>query len=209
MIPASIILAFQSFKVADRGFWWLLLCTPSDQPCVRRRRSQFLGAATITDRYHSPMDEEVSRPHQLGIHHFGLSVTDVDRSTKFYRDVLGAEIVGPRHAPEEFSGYRTVIRLGSHTIDLNQFSANQGTKFDPARTGLDHLALSAGSPEDLEVWARWLDRQRVPRSTIRLVRGVGPMFDFVDPDGIQIEFLFLDPDSPWAQIERGTDQRGR
>jgi glyoxylase I family protein len=64
--------------------------------------------------------------------------------------------------------------------------------FDPARTGLDHLAFVAESYEHLAAWARWLDVCEVPRSEIREGGGVGAMFDFVDPDGLQIEFFFLD-----------------
>jgi catechol-2,3-dioxygenase len=64
-------------------------------------------------------------------------------------------------------------------------------RFEPARTGLDHLALVAESFEHLQTWADWLDANEVSRSEIRDV-GVGEMFDLVDPDGIQIEFCFTD-----------------
>jgi glyoxylase I family protein len=150
------------------------------------------------------MDEEVGRPRQLGISHLGLSVTDLDRSVTFYCEVLGAEVIYPRHAPESFSGHRTVVTLGSHLIDLNQFSINEGTKFDPSRTGLDHLALDVASQEDLEAWAQWLDANNVARSTIRDAGGAGAIFDFVDPDGIQIEFFFRDPASRFARKLTGS-----
>jgi len=79
-------------------------------------------------------------------------------------------------------------------VDLNQFHANDGTPFDVTRTGLDHLGLTATSRESLDDWARWLDAHDVPRSAIRDTPAplVGAMFDFVDPDGIQFEFSFLE-----------------
>ena len=40
----------------------------------------------------------------------------------------------------------------------------------------------------------WLDLQKVQHSESRDAQGVGSMFDFADPDGIQWEFLFLDPE---------------
>jgi hypothetical protein len=43
----------------------------------------------------------------------------------------------------------------------------------------------------LESWAAWLDASDVARSEIRVGGGV-IIFDFVDPDGIQLEFTFID-----------------
>ena len=41
---------------------------------------------------------------------------------------------------------------------------------------------------------RWLDLQKIQHSEVRDAQGVGSMFDFADPDGIQWEFLSLDPE---------------
>jgi len=154
-------------------------------------------------RYDSLMGK-VGRPRQLGVDHLGISVTDLARSEAFYCDVLGADVIFRRHESESFSGQRTVVRLGPSALDLNQFARNEGTRFDPAHTGLDHLAFTAASREEVENWAHWLDANGVPRSPIRDVRIdprqdpraeiVGAIFDFVDPDGIQLEFLFIAPD---------------
>jgi hypothetical protein len=78
-------------------------------------------------------------------------------------------------------------------MDINQFSGHDGTGFDVTRTGLDHLALTAGSRDALEDRACWLDANDIARSAIREIPGpvVGAMFDFVDPDGIQLEFIFV------------------
>jgi glyoxylase I family protein len=128
--------------------------------------------------------------------HIGLSVTDLARSTAFYRDVLGAEVVAGAHDAGSFR--RVVLRLGSSILDVNEFHENDGSRFDVTRTGLDHLGLVAASREVLDDWARWLDANDVARSPIREIPGLaaGAMFDFVDPDGIQLEFTVLD----------GTDQ---
>jgi glyoxylase I family protein len=79
-------------------------------------------------------------------------------------------------------------------MDINQFSGNDGTRFDVTRTGLDHLAFPAASREALEEWALWLDANDVARSAIRDIPGpiIGAMFDFTDPDGIQLEFIFVE-----------------
>jgi glyoxylase I family protein len=142
---------------------------------------------------------EIERPRQLGVDHLGISVTDLARSEAFYCDVLGAKVMFRRH--ESDWGRRTVVMLGKYAVDLNEFAANDGTEFDPTRTGMDHLALTAHSREDLEQWAAWLDAQGVGRSEVREVRvdplqdpsapSVGAMFDFADPDGIQLEYIFI------------------
>lgn len=142
---------------------------------------------------------DVERPRQPSLDHLGISVTDLLRSEAFYCGVLGAQVIFPCHDADW--GRRTIVTLGSHAIDLNELGGNDGSSFDPSRTGLDHLAFTADSLEALESWARWLDANGVPRSPIRDVRAdprqdprapvAGAMFDFADPDGIHLEFLFF------------------
>jgi glyoxylase I family protein len=143
---------------------------------------------------------DVERPAQPRLDHLGLSVTDLARSEQFYCQVLGADLVFPRHELEW--GERTIVRLGDHFVDLNRLRASSGSPFDASRTGLDHLAFAADSREQLEQWARWLEANDVPHTPIREVRAdpsqdpdapvAGSMFEFDDPDGIRLEFLFFE-----------------
>jgi glyoxylase I family protein len=129
------------------------------------------------------MTDESDRPRQVGISHLGFSVTDLDRSISFYREVLGAVLVQPPDPSPAFSGRMALVLLGSIGLDLFEHAANQAEAFEAARTGLDHLELAAESYSDLEKWAEWLDAHDIPRSEIRDGGGVGAMFDFTDPDG--------------------------
>jgi glyoxylase I family protein len=143
------------------------------------------------------VESESTRPPLAGLHHFGISVADVERSIRFYCDVLGADLL-LAETPEgedqrRFSGRAAILSLGGQVLDLCEHSSNAGERFDPARTGLDHFALEAQSLDGLRAWASWLDASGVARSEIRKVSGdLGASFDFVDPDGIQIEFTHFD-----------------
>jgi glyoxylase I family protein len=112
----------------------------------------------------------------------------------FYRDVVGADLLVATSdgTSPSFTGRMAIMSLGGRIFDVCEHSRNAGERFDPVRTGLDHLALEAESPEQLQAWAAWIDGRGVERSEIREVaNGLGSMFDFVDPDGIQIEFIYL------------------
>ena len=146
--------------------------------------------------YTSQVTDTAGPPQTASVSHLGLSVTDLDRSLTFYCDVLRAPLVRPPNPGESpaFSGRMALVMLGPIGLDLFEHALNESEGFSPVRTGLDHLALTAESLSDLELWAAWLDAHDVPRSELRDAGGVGYLFDFVDPDGIQLEFVFLDPE---------------
>jgi glyoxylase I family protein len=136
---------------------------------------------------------DADRPQVAGVHHLGLSVTDLDRSTAFYCDVLGAHLVRAPYDGDNqaFSGRMAIVGLGGFGIDLFEHADNNRDRFDPRRTGLDHLGIPVASVEELAAWVRWLDERGVAHSPVRDMP-VGAMIDFVDPDGIQLEVLFID-----------------
>jgi glyoxylase I family protein len=138
--------------------------------------------------------ESAARPRLAGLHHLGISATNLERSIPFYCDVLGADLLlrDTTEGERRFTGRMAILSLGGRIFDLCEHSSNAGERFDPVHTGLDHLALEAESFEQLAAWASWLDSCGVARSEIRKVAGgLGATFDFVDPDGIQIEFTHL------------------
>ena len=130
---------------------------------------------------------------ETGVSHLGLSVADLERSIRFYCDVLGAQPLQPATDSDRGAFRMAVVMFGATALDLCQHAGNGGEGFLPARTGLDHLAFTASSQAEIEAWARWLDDNGIARSEIRDAQGAGAIFDFLDPDGIQLEFFFFDP----------------
>jgi glyoxylase I family protein len=161
------------------------------------------------------MDQGSAPPSIAKLDHFGISVTDLSRSLAFYCDVLGVIVLIPPHTDEKFNFRRAVVMLdGPMGLDINEHTTNSGEPFDPARTGLDHLAFGVPSYEVLVEWANHLDAQGVTHSPIRNLAGFGETFDFRDPDGVQIEFWHKDQDGAWANnvrqrlAETRSDRRG-
>lgn len=124
-----------------------------------------------------------------GLHHAALSVKDLDASIEWYRDVLGLEETFRRESETQrvvvmrFPGLRQTLGLVEHT--------GPGVAFSPANVGLDHLAFSVASKEELEAWPGRLDERGVTHSGA-VETPFGGMLNFKDPDGIALA-LFWEP----------------
>jgi len=129
-----------------------------------------------------------------GVHHIGLTVTDGQRSKRWYSEVLGMV----EWMQEEYPGGRTIgmMRPGTELfIGLDTHERNGAEEFAPHRTGLDHLALAVDSRADLEAWHRHLVAVGVDCGEVREFThpGSGAVCTFTDPDGIALELMYVDP----------------
>jgi catechol 2,3-dioxygenase-like lactoylglutathione lyase family enzyme len=130
-----------------------------------------------------------------GLHHLGLTVSDAERSAKWYEQVLGFHRVGAvggagdarrkiflRHAG-------LPIRLG-----LVEHRVGSGRRFDETNAGLDHLSFGVADATELEQWCVRLDEHGVQHSPISDARSISGarVLVFRDPDNIQLE-LFVEP----------------
>jgi len=126
-------------------------------------------------------------PEMAGISHIDLTVTDVDRSERFYTEVLGFEVLkrvdkaGFRLADMRHSG------LGAE-ICVRQPAANDGSPFDEFRTGLDHLSFAVSNRAELERWQEHLEHHGVSYTPI-VDAPYGAVLVFRDPDNIQLELM--------------------
>jgi glyoxylase I family protein len=132
------------------------------------------------------------------IHHFGLTVRDVEASCQWYENVLGFRRVGEYTAPD---GERHKIFLAHDglraRLGLCQHRSSTGTAFDETQIGLDHLAFAVSDRAELERWVVRLIEHGVEFSPIADSHSISGASVIVlrDPDNIQLE-LFADPAAP-------------
>lgn len=124
------------------------------------------------------------------LHHVALTVTDLDTATEWYRRVLGLDEPVPRDGP---TWRRVLLRAASGGFALS-LSVHDATgaddRFDPARVGMDHLAIGCRSREELDRWVAHLDGLGIDHAAVT----EAPHAHLVachDPDGIPVEFYWL------------------
>jgi glyoxylase I family protein len=128
-------------------------------------------------------------PVLSGTHHVALTVTDLDASLAWYRDVLGFERVPQLdYGHPDGRGHAAVmVQAGSGTVlVLHHHDVNGGERFAESRTGLDHVCFGVPDLPALEAWQRRLERLEVTHSPITEQSGACFLV-LRDPDNIQLE----------------------
>jgi len=141
------------------------------------------------------------------IHHLGLTVSDIERSIHFYRDVLGMTLVGrrPRVTADYISkqtGYEGLelnvasfrVRDDSkQSLEVVQYLNNEGPPREPAtnRSGSSHLCLLV---DDLRSCYDDLSAQgvRFKSEPVNITAGPnegGLVVYLYDPDGYTLEMF--------------------
>jgi catechol 2,3-dioxygenase-like lactoylglutathione lyase family enzyme len=131
------------------------------------------------------------------IHHIRLTVTDIDRSLRFYRDVVGLTVLvtspgdpadpAVRADPHALYG-GAVLQVAPGTMLGLRPVAEAADRFGSERVGLDHLSFTVAAREDLDAAVRRLDEHGVPHGVVTPLSGFGiAILSFSDPDGIHLE----------------------
>ncbi len=122
----------------------------------------------------------------MAYHHLSLSVTDLGRSTDWYRTVFALDVV----AEIEGAGFRrTRLRARSGvTLTLTCHDSGSGETFSERRPGLDHVAFHVTN-EELEILKDRFERLSVEHSEVKRSSTGTSMIALRDPDGIALEVV--------------------
>jgi glyoxylase I family protein len=122
-------------------------------------------------------------PKTPGIHHINLRCSDLDRSKKFYRDIIGFPIAIENDELFAFP-------VGGVFIVFKK--AGDNMKFNPFTIGTDHVAIACESEEELNRVAKGLSDAGVENTGVKLDPTLQKLYvAFKDEDRIQWEFYMI------------------
>lgn len=125
--------------------------------------------------------------------HVRLTVTDIDRSRKFYDEVFGLPIAfemppNPDEATKQQLAFLyggVIYQLGQSLLGLRPVGDDT---FGEDRTGLDHVSFAVADRAALDDAAAQLDRLGIAHEGVKDI-GAGLILEFRDPDNIALELF--------------------
>lgn len=120
--------------------------------------------------------------------HVAVTVTDLDRSTRWYAALFGAD---PVLDEDEQGGtfHHTVWALdGGQLFGIHLHNSPSKTSFDERNAGLDHVSFGCADRGELQKWESRLDELGIEHGGI-IDAHYGSGLSFRDPDGIALEFF--------------------
>jgi len=133
--------------------------------------------------------------------HIALTVREMRVSADWYERVLGFELVKEFQVAPGEVGIPRILMLHQESgflLGLCNHAGRTGDRFDPMRTGLDHIAFEVADRDQLVAWIARLNDLGVDHSPVREL-GHSCFVSLEDPDGVQIElWLTITPHRPAA-----------
>ena len=154
-----------------------------------------------------PDDTQPAKWQLSDIHHIGLTVSDLERSIQFYRDVLGMTLIRRRPGVREDyisqqTGYEgvelsvasfKVSQASRQSLEIVQYNTHAGDPSEPAtnRAASSHLCLLV---DDLRACYEDLSNRgvRFKSEPVRITAGPnagGLVIYLLDPDDYTIEMF--------------------
>ena len=144
---------------------------------------------------------------QIG--HIHLTVSDLERSLRFYRDILGFEMtqkIGDHAAFLSAGGYHHHIALntwGRPQVPTKTGRPGKGAPKAPSgHTGLYHFAILYPTRKELATALQALMTAKYPLDGAA-DHGVSEALYLHDPDGNGVELYFDRPRSEWPKDAKG------
>jgi glyoxylase I family protein len=131
-------------------------------------------------------------PEITGYHHLSLTVNDLDKSTSWWAEVLGFEVL----TRFERDGMTKVVMrhpaCGAYFSLTDHGERTPRESFTEFRTCMDHLAFAVADRAQLEAWKARLAELGVEHSEIK-VSVAGDLIAFRDLDNIAVEVYADNP----------------
>jgi catechol 2,3-dioxygenase len=140
-------------------------------------------------------------PDQTKIGHVHLKVSDIEKALKFYRDILGFEVI------QYYGNSAVFLSAGGyhHHIGLNTWYSKNGSPPAPHSTGLFHTAILYPMRKDLSIALKRLIEANYPL-TGASDHGVSQALYLDDPDGNGVELYWDRPANEWPREADGNLQ---
>jgi catechol 2,3-dioxygenase len=140
-------------------------------------------------------------PQNTRIGHIHLKVGDLDRSLKFYRDLLGFEVT------QQYGEQAVFLSAGGyhHHIGLNTWNSKNAPPAAKNGVGLFHTAILYPERKDLAAILDRLKKEEYPL-TGAADHGVSQAIYLDDPDGNGVELYWDRPQKEWPVDEQGNIQ---
>jgi glyoxylase I family protein len=121
-----------------------------------------------------------------GVSHIDLSVSDRERSARWYQSVLGFELQGHRFNEAARLPWIHLVHPARVSLALVQHPDNRNEPFGERHCGLDHLSLAVATRADLEAFRGRLVAAGISAPPITDTDKAS-LIVLRDPDNIQIE----------------------
>jgi catechol 2,3-dioxygenase len=140
-------------------------------------------------------------PSGTRIGHVHLKVADLDRSLKFYHDLLGFEV------QQQYGSQAVFVSAGGyhHHIGLNTWYSKNVPPAPKNAAGLFHTAIVYPTRKDLAVILKRLIEAKYPL-TGASDHGVSQALYLDDPDGNGVELYWDRPKEEWPKDASGNLQ---
>lgn len=131
---------------------------------------------------------------EVRIGHVHLTVSDLERSLRFYRDVLGFQVT------QRYGSSAVFLSAGGyhHHIALNTWSGEGAAQPPPGRTGLYHFAILYPNRRELALAFKRLFDHAFPIDGAS-DHGVSEAIYLRDPDGNGVELYRDRPQAEWPR----------
>jgi catechol 2,3-dioxygenase len=142
------------------------------------------------------MENSIHPETRIG--HVHLTVSDLERSLKFYRDLLGFEVTAWYGESAVFlsaGGYH-------HHIGLNTWAGKGAAPPPPGHTGMYHFAILMPSRKELAKVFKKLWEANYPLEGAS-DHGVSESIYITDPDGNGVEIYSDKPEPEWQKDKSG------